>query len=159
MIMPSMRVPMMMMSTRSVHPNEVDSQSDGTDNEELTRVHLWRVEQSLDRFEDDEDGDEAQEQSVGKSRESLNARVSAFNPRQCLLAGRTSVETHPYVNLSFGCHVAMTLAKRPMPSARQSKNMWIATIPSRQLSTPRSQPRYSQSEMRPRLFVKIPYTI
>lgn len=59
MIMPSMRVTMMMVTSRSVHPHEVDRQSDGTDNEKLTRVHLWWVEESLDGFEDNEDGDEA----------------------------------------------------------------------------------------------------
>lgn len=33
---------------------------------------------------------------------------------------------YPYVNVSFGFHVAMTLANRPIASARQSKNMWMA---------------------------------
>lgn len=74
MIMPSMRMSMMMMAC-SKHANEVDRQADGADDEELTRVHLRRVEQSLNRFEDDEDRNEAEEQAVCKARKRFDAGV------------------------------------------------------------------------------------
>lgn len=55
MTMPaSVRVTVMVVSRRK-HADEVDGQSERTDDEQLARVHLWRVQQSLDGLEDDED--------------------------------------------------------------------------------------------------------
>lgn len=58
-------------------PSEVDGESDGADGEELAGVHLGRVDETLNRFKDDENRDEAQEDAVGEAREGLDARVAA----------------------------------------------------------------------------------
>lgn len=54
---------------------------------------------------------------------------------------RVSIREYPYVNRSFGFHVAITEAKRPIAMAMQSNAIWIA------------------SEIRPKLFVQTPYSI
>mgnify|MGYP006876462591 CR=1 FL=1 len=64
------------MTARRGHANQVDRESDSTDGQELTRVHLWRVDEALDRLKDDKDGDEAQEDAVGEAGEGLDARVT-----------------------------------------------------------------------------------
>lgn len=64
------------MATRRSHAHQVDRESDSTDGQELTRVHLWRVDEALDRLKDDKDGDEAQEDAVGEAGEGFDARVA-----------------------------------------------------------------------------------
>lgn len=64
------------MAARCSHANQVDRESDGTDSQELSRIHLWRVDEALDRLEDDKDGDEAEEDAVGEAGEGLDARVT-----------------------------------------------------------------------------------
>lgn len=64
------------MAARRGHANQVDRESDSTDGQELTRVHLWRVDETLDRLKHDKDGDEAQEDAVGEAGEGFDARVA-----------------------------------------------------------------------------------
>lgn len=71
----SMRMPAVCM-TSCDHADQVDGKADGADGEELARVHLRRVYEALDRFEDDEDRYEAKEDAVGEARESLDAGVA-----------------------------------------------------------------------------------
>lgn len=52
-----------------------------------------------------------------------------------------SILPYPYVKRSLGGQVAIIEAKRPTPIAMQSKPIWMA------------------SDIRPRLFVQIPYNI
>lgn len=65
-IMPAMGVSVVVVS-RCEHPNEVDGEPYRTDDEELARVHLGRVYEALDGFEDNKDGDEAEEEAVGEA--------------------------------------------------------------------------------------------
>lgn len=64
------------MASRRDHADQVDRESDGTDSQELSRVHLWRVDKALNRLEDDKDGNEAEEDAVGKAGQRLDARVT-----------------------------------------------------------------------------------
>jgi hypothetical protein len=54
-------VVVMMVPTRGPHAKQVDHQSDNRDKEELVGIHFRRVDDALDRLEDDEDGDEDEE--------------------------------------------------------------------------------------------------
>lgn len=69
------------------------------------------------------------------------------------------------MNVSFRGQVAMTLASRPMASARQSKNMWMAgkawgeLVSLWLISQQRAVIHDSQSEIRPRLLVQMPYLL
>lgn len=91
---------MTMMAARRGHADQVDRKSDGTDGQELSRVHLWRVDEALDRLKDDKDGDEAEEDAVGKAGERLDARVTIERLWSQVDSGETTRktgqgETHP----------------------------------------------------------------
>lgn len=81
MIVTSVRMPMIMMPGRE-HSDEVDCQPDRADDEELVRIHLRGIEQALDRLEDDEDRDEAEEQAIRKARKRLDSRVPGGKRQQ-----------------------------------------------------------------------------
>lgn len=76
MVVSPVRVPMVMV-TRRKHADEVHRQPDGTDDEQLGSVHLWWVEQSLDRLKNDKDRDQTEEQPISETRERLDAGVAA----------------------------------------------------------------------------------
>ena len=76
MIMSTMRMTVMMMSTRSDHPHQINRQSNRTNDQQLRSIHLGRIQQSLNRFENDEDRYETEEESVGESRERFDPRVT-----------------------------------------------------------------------------------
>lgn len=58
----------MVMMPSSEHTHQIDSQSKHADCQELIRVHLRRVNESLNGFEDDEDRDKDEEDAVCESR-------------------------------------------------------------------------------------------
>lgn len=62
----------MMVMTRREHADQVDRQSHRADDEQLIRVHLGRIDQTLNSFEDNEDRDEDEEDAVGEAGEELN---------------------------------------------------------------------------------------
>ncbi|KAG2173871.1 hypothetical protein INT43_005291 [Umbelopsis isabellina] len=47
--------------------DQVDQQADKTDQQQSMRVHLWRIQQSLNGFRNDTDRDQYQEHSVCES--------------------------------------------------------------------------------------------
>lgn len=51
-------VAVMVVPASCPHAEKVDDETNRADEKELSRFHLWRVEDALDRLEDDEDGDE-----------------------------------------------------------------------------------------------------
>lgn len=74
-IVAAVRVAVMMMSGRE-HADEVDEQADEADEQQLAGRHVGRIDQTLDRLEDDEDGDEDQEDAVGKTGQRLDPAVA-----------------------------------------------------------------------------------
>jgi hypothetical protein len=66
-----------MVMPRREHPYEVHGQSNYAHNQELVRVHLGRVDESLDSLKDDKHRNEDEEDPVGKARERLDPRVPA----------------------------------------------------------------------------------
>lgn len=135
---------MMCMSTHGKHPKQIDCQSHPTNDQKLGGIiHLWRIDDPLDRFEDDKDADEDQEDAVRETGEGLYSavadgddeggegrgqrrgahgfEVSAYTARSFSATPESSA--HPNVNVESVFHVAMTLANRPIPIAAQSKNI------------------------------------
>lgn len=55
------------MSSRSDQSNQIDGQADRADRQKLFGVHLGRVDETLNRLKQNEDGDEDQKDAVGKA--------------------------------------------------------------------------------------------
>ena len=75
MIMAAVRVAVMVMPGRE-HADEVDEQADEADEQKLAGRHVRRIDQALDRLEDDEDRDKDQKHAVGEAGQRLDAAVA-----------------------------------------------------------------------------------
>jgi len=66
----SMRMTMVvvMVPTHGKHPEQIDTQAQRADQQQLTCNHLRRIEDSLNSFENDEDGNEKKEDPVREPR-------------------------------------------------------------------------------------------
>lgn len=72
----AMVVVVMMMPTRGYQPHQIDCQSKRTDNQKLLCVHLWRIDQSLNRLEEDKDGDQNEKDAIGEAGKCLDTGVA-----------------------------------------------------------------------------------
>ena len=80
---------------------------------------------ALDGFKNDKYRYEDQEDTICETRKSFYSPITTRHPVS-YEATESRKATYPYVNRSFGGHVAITEAKSPIPIAIQSKAIWIA---------------------------------